>query len=183
MAKIGRNEPCPCGGGRKAKRCCGVPRGPAEDELARAFVAAEALAAAPWLTGLDDDALEVLWEGIVELPARDLSLHFPLPKLVTPSLQRLIEAIRDDDSDEADEALHDALDGLDTPVARAVLTRAVIALRDTGLLGPRHAAVAIVDLAGRSRVLLRASLVEAAAVAAGAIGTPGGLVVVSELAA
>ena len=22
MAKIGRNEPCPCGSGRKYKRCC-----------------------------------------------------------------------------------------------------------------------------------------------------------------
>ncbi|MBW2430077.1 MAG: SEC-C domain-containing protein, partial [Deltaproteobacteria bacterium] len=28
MAKIGRNEPCPCGSGKKYKRCCltkGVP--------------------------------------------------------------------------------------------------------------------------------------------------------------
>jgi uncharacterized protein YecA (UPF0149 family) len=22
--KVGRNEPCPCGSGRKAKRCCGA---------------------------------------------------------------------------------------------------------------------------------------------------------------
>jgi SEC-C motif-containing protein len=183
MAKIGRNEPCPCGSGRKAKRCCGVSRGPAEDELARAFVAAEAFAAAPWLAGLDDDELDVLWEEMLELPARDLSLHFPLPTLVTPELQRLIETIRDEDSDEADEALEDALGALDTPAARAVLARGMIGLRDTGLLDPQLAAVAILDLAGRSRALVRASLVEAAAVAAGAIRTPGGLVVVSELAA
>lgn len=25
--KIGRNEPCPCGSGRKYKRCCGGVRG------------------------------------------------------------------------------------------------------------------------------------------------------------
>ena len=36
MAKIGRNQPCPCGSGRKYKRCCGqrgvapVPGAPAE---------------------------------------------------------------------------------------------------------------------------------------------------------
>ena len=24
--KIGRNEPCPCGSGRKYKKCCGKPR-------------------------------------------------------------------------------------------------------------------------------------------------------------
>lgn len=183
MAKIGRNEPCPCGSGRKAKRCCRVPRGPAEEELARAFVAAAAFAAAPGLTGLGDDELDVLWDAMLEVPRRDLSLHFPLPKLVTPELQRLIEAIGDEDSDQAEEALEDALVGLDTPTARAVLAQGVIALRDTGLLDSQLAAVAILDLAGRSRALVRASLVEAAAVAAGAIRTPGGLVVASKLAA
>ncbi|MBK5936397.1 hypothetical protein CCR81_06200 [Halorhodospira halophila] len=25
-SKVGRNEPCPCGSGRKHKRCCGDPR-------------------------------------------------------------------------------------------------------------------------------------------------------------
>jgi ribosomal protein S20 len=182
MAKIGRNEPCPCGSGRKAKRCCGVPCGPAEDELARAFVAAEAFASAPLLAELDDDEFDVMWEELLDLPGRDLSLHFPLPKLVATELHRLIEAIEDDDADAADEALEDALDQLDTPVARAVLARAVIALRDTGRLRPRLAALAVVDLA-RSRALVRASLVEAAAVASGAARTPGGLVVVSGLAA
>ncbi|WP_420808763.1 SEC-C metal-binding domain-containing protein [Bacillus salacetis] len=23
MAKVGRNEPCPCGSGKKYKKCCG----------------------------------------------------------------------------------------------------------------------------------------------------------------
>ncbi len=23
--KVGRNEPCPCGSGKKAKRCCAIP--------------------------------------------------------------------------------------------------------------------------------------------------------------
>jgi hypothetical protein len=40
MARIGRNEPCPCGSGKKFKRCCGSPgkpeithqKGPAEPE-------------------------------------------------------------------------------------------------------------------------------------------------------
>ena len=26
MARIGRNQPCPCGSGKKSKRCCGYPR-------------------------------------------------------------------------------------------------------------------------------------------------------------
>jgi uncharacterized protein YecA (UPF0149 family) len=26
-AKVGRNEPCPCGSGKKFKKCCGQPGG------------------------------------------------------------------------------------------------------------------------------------------------------------
>ncbi|MFY7866576.1 SEC-C metal-binding domain-containing protein [Roseateles sp.] len=25
QAKVGRNEPCPCGTGKKFKKCCGAP--------------------------------------------------------------------------------------------------------------------------------------------------------------
>lgn len=183
MAKIGRNKPCPCGSGRKAKRCCSVPRGPAEDELARAFVAGEALVASTWLAGCEDVELESIWDELFELPARHLSLHLPLPRLVTPELERLIEALRDDAAGEDDGALDDALARLDTPAARAILARAVIDLRDAGLLGGRLAAVAILDLATVSSTLLQVSLVEAAAVAAGVARTPAGLIVAHRLAA
>ena len=183
MGKIGRNEPCPCGSGRKAKRCCGVAHGPAEDELARAFVAGEALVASVRLAGCENDEFESLWDELLELPQRHLSLHLTLPRLVTPELERLIEALRDDDAEEADEALDDSLARLDTPAARAALARAVVDLRDAGRLEARLAAVAILDLAGRSPALVRVSLVEAAAVAAGVARTPGGLVVAHRLAA
>ena len=39
MPAPGRNQPCPCGSGRKVKRCCGEQRGPAEAQLERAFIA------------------------------------------------------------------------------------------------------------------------------------------------
>jgi hypothetical protein len=183
VGTIGRNEPCPCGSGRKAKRCCGVARGPAEDELARAFVAGEALVASVSLAGCENDEFESLWDELLKLPQRHLSLHLPLPKLVTPELERLIEAVRDDDAEEADDALDEALARLDTPAGRAALARAVVDLRDAGRLEGRLAAIAVLDLASRSRALVRASLVEAAAVAAGVAPTPGGLVVAHRLAA
>jgi hypothetical protein len=184
MAKIGRNEPCLCGSGRKAKRCCGVQRGPDEDQLDRAFIAAEASAAASWFRHLDDDELDDLWEEMLELPAHHLTLHFPLPRIVTPELERLFETISNEEPDEAyDDALDDALDDLDTPAARAVLARAVIALRDNRLLEPRLAAIAILDLVSRSRGLVGASLAEASALAAGVVRTPGGLIVAQSLAA
>ncbi len=87
VAKIGRNEPCPCGSGRKAKRCCGVPRGPSEVELARSFVARsarQAIIADPF----DTDEFDTLFGDMLELPTRDVSLHLPLPRLFTPRLQR-----------------------------------------------------------------------------------------------
>jgi len=36
MPGPGRNDPCPCGSGRKVKRCCQQQRGPSEEQLARA---------------------------------------------------------------------------------------------------------------------------------------------------
>src|SRR5947209_8642841 len=39
MADGRRNAPCSCGSGRKAKRCCGIRRGPSESDLARAGLA------------------------------------------------------------------------------------------------------------------------------------------------
>ncbi len=183
MAKAGRNEPCPCGSGRKAKRCCGVRRGPVDDELERAFLAGEALTAALSLSGFTDKDLDRLWDEMLELPARHLTLQFPLPTLMTSELQQLLERIHDDEIDGADDALDDALEQLDTPAARALLARAVIALRDAGRLGGGPAAVAILDLGTRSQAFLGASLIEAAAVATGVAPTPGGLIVAHRLAA
>ncbi|MBQ7930797.1 MAG: SEC-C domain-containing protein, partial [Clostridia bacterium] len=30
--KVGRNDPCPCGSGKKYKKCCGANQGSAEDD-------------------------------------------------------------------------------------------------------------------------------------------------------
>ncbi len=79
MPGPGRNQPCPCGSGRKTKRCCGQQRGPAEDQLARAHLATLAHDAVHDLARLSDDALEILWEGLFDLPTIDLSLQSSSP--------------------------------------------------------------------------------------------------------
>ena len=175
MPRIGRNDPCPCGSGRKAKRCCGTPRGPSEEQLARALIAREARRAAPPLARLDVGELRVLFEALADLPARDLSLLVPLPKLVSPELARLYQAIRTDDPDAAEEILPSVLATLDTPQTRARLAGAVADLERAGRLEQRLAAVALIDLDSDSDMLLRASLIQAAFVATGAARTPGGL--------
>ena len=68
MPGPGRNELCPCGSGRKVKRCCGQRRGPGEEDLARAYLAHQGRAAARHLRGLDDDELGDLFDELFELP-------------------------------------------------------------------------------------------------------------------
>lgn len=175
MPRPRRNDPCPCGSGRKVKRCCGQQRGPGEDDLARAYLAHQARDSARRLRHLDDDELSELFDELFELPQLDLALTITLPQLLTPDLERLFDAVKADDHDVGDEVIPGILDKLDTPVERARLARAIINLRDSTRLDSLHAAAAIIDLASRSRILLDACLVHTAFIHAGRLRTPGGL--------
>jgi tetratricopeptide (TPR) repeat protein len=68
MAKIGRNDPCPCGSGQKYKRCC-LPR----DEIAAAERAAAARATAlareteRFALGGEDDGLDDASNRVIDL--------------------------------------------------------------------------------------------------------------------
>ena len=179
MAGPGRNDRCLCGSGRKVKRCCGVRRGPSEDELGKAFLAVEARMAAGVLDGCDDEELDGLVDGLVDLPATDGSLRWPLPRLWTPELDGLGGALADEDLEGVRVSLAVVVGRLDTPRGRAGLARAVLARRDAGVVGEQLAAAAIIDLASGSTRLVRASVLEAVAVEAGAAPAAGGLIVVA----
>src|SRR5829696_9718553 len=175
MAKTGRNEPCGCGSGLKAKRCCGVTRGPSDDSLAVAFLMGAAREVAESAGSLSEREFVLLLEELVDLPCLDLSLQVELPKLLSPALGRLCEAIAEDDELAGEAVIDEVLDALDTPLERARLARAVIATRDAGRCGRLLAAVALIDLASGSRQLLCASVIQAVAVRAGVERTPGGV--------
>ena len=175
MPGTGRNQPCPCGSGRKTKHCCGEQRGPSEDQLARAHVAALAHQAIPDLAGLSDRALDHLSEGLMDLPALDLSLLVTLPKLIGPDLERLREAIEHDDPDWGWDALTAVHKQIDTPQQRARLADAIVRLRDQRRINRRQAAYALLDLHTPSTRFIAASLLEAVAVSIGVHRTPGGL--------
>ena len=119
MARVGRNEPCPCGSGRKAKRCCGVRGGPSEESLARAFLAHVSREAAWELRNVRGVEFEALLDGLTGLPALDLSLHVVLPKLVSPALDRFLEAFAENDPEAAEEPFGELLDAVDGPLERA----------------------------------------------------------------
>jgi hypothetical protein len=175
MPKVGRNDPCPCGSGRKTKRCCGQRSGPSEDDLARARLTQLARQAAPDLAGLSDHALDHLWKELTDLPAIDYSLLVTLPKLIGPDLRRLREAIEHDDPDWGWDALTAVHKQIDTPQQRARLADAIVQLRDARRISRRQAAYALLDLSTRSTRLVTASLLEAVAVSTGTSHTPAGL--------
>lgn len=178
MGAAGRNEQCRCGSGRKAKRCCGVKRGPAEADLARAFLASHVRPAARLLRGCSDEELDDLEAEMLELPTIDSSLQLPLPRLLTPDVDRLLVAIEEGDLDGIDDALPAVLARVDTPVARAGLATAVLSLRDRGRVDPKVAAVALVELsAPELQRLVSSAVVEAAGVVLGEVATPSGLLV------
>jgi SEC-C motif len=175
MSRVGRNQPCPCGSGRKAKRCCAIQRGPCAGDLAKATLAHHATNAARTLAHVPDRRLLELLRELPDLPERDLTLLVELPELVSPELARLYRAITTGDFDRADELLPAVLDRIDTPETRARLANAVADLQSAGRLDPLLAAAAHIDLDSRSGLLIRASLIQAAALAAGATRTPNGL--------
>lgn len=178
MAGVGRNEPCWCGSAVKAKRCCGVRRGPSGPELAKAFLVEQRRASSPALRkAIDDiDDLIELYEAVAELPSLDLSCQLRLPRLLSPELERLRSAITDDDADEIQQALPDALARIDNVFVRVELARAVIALREAGRVTEEVVAAALLDLDSDADALVRAALLAALAVDCGAARTPSGLV-------
>src|SRR3954470_11300315 len=175
MAKSGRNELCSCGSGLKVKRCCGVARGPSEENLAVAFLRSAAREVADSAGSLSEREFMLLLAELVDLPCLDLSLQVELPKLLSPAVGRSCEAVAEDDEIAGEAVIEQVLVELDTPVARERLARAVIALRDRGRVPRRLAAVALVDLASGSRQLVCASVIESIAVRAGVARTPSGL--------
>jgi hypothetical protein len=180
VSAIGRNQPCRCGSKKKTKHCCGVPHGPSETELAKAFLAAQARDAARRLIRLSEDELHDLFDEMLDLPEEHLSLQLRLPKLLSPELEALRYAVDDDDPDAADEHLAAALKQVDNPLQRAGLARAVIALSDDGAIDAAVADAAILDLDSHgTSALTRTSLLHALSVSVGASRTPAGLLVVS----
>ena len=177
---VGHNEPCWCGSRAKAKRCCGVRRGPSGPELAKAFLVEQRRVSSPALRRAIDDVADLieLYEAVAELPSVDMSCQLRLPRVLSPELQRLRSAIADDDGDEIQQALPHALAQVDNVLVRAELARAVIALREAGRITEEVAAAALLDLDSDADALVREALVAALGVDCGARRTPSGLVLV-----
>lgn len=134
-----------------------------------------ARAAAPELAAVTPGRRRQLFEELLDLPGEALSLLVALPKLISPELARLRQAIARDDPDWGWDALTAVAEQIDTPTQRAQLARALVDLRDQGRIDSRRAAAAIIDLDSGSTRFIAASLLQAVAVSVGVERTPGGL--------
>jgi hypothetical protein len=163
MAGPGRNDPCPCGSGRKTKRCCGERRGPSEEQLAHAHLALLAKDAAWDLLDLSDRVLERLWENLSDLPMVDPSLHAELPEITREERDRLERWLAEDGATEVWDVVAGIADRTDTPQQRARLADALIGLRDEGRITWSQAAHAIYDMGRPRSRFVTASVIQAVA--------------------
>jgi hypothetical protein len=176
MAKVKRNGPCPCGSANKAKRCCYGPVEHLDVRIMPLEVYRDSIAE---LADTDKDEFETIFDELVNLPELDLSLQVPLPSIWTSELDRAVNALHDDDTDEFDDALTHVVAKLDTVRNRLLLARAVVILRDAGRLSKKLAALAIIELDREYSAFFTSSVAESIAVVAGDQRTPSGLVVVT----
>ena len=148
-------------------------------EMAKAFLAEQGRWAVMQLLETTRGEFDELFEEMLDLPLRDVSLQLRLPRVCSPELEALRAAVDDDDDEAVEVLVGPVLAQLDEPQQRAELARAVRALADDDGIDPRVAAVAIADLTTSPSALLRSSLLETLAVSVGAARTPAGLLVVS----
>lgn len=175
MAKLGRNERCPCGSGRKVKQCCEQLRGPSAEDHAWLFLGEQARKFAPVLHNYKEFELTELLEWVIELPVRHLSLQVRLPPIWPPELERLREAIVA--GNDLVDVVEDSTAAIDGPLLRVGLALAAGELCQQDELDVESVALIMVDLARTTSVFLSASLIAATAVAIGRCPTPAGLLV------
>lgn len=178
MPGPGRNERCPCGSGRKVKRCCGQHKGPSEDQVAQAYLKAQRQAAILALTRHHDhDEFADLFQAAFELPSRYDELIVDLPRLAHPDLEPLRWEIERDCLREDSPALGPAVAVIDGPVVRARFARSILRLRDEEDLDSCVATAALVDLGAPDSLLIEASLIHALMIDTGRATRASGLLV------
>ena len=111
MSKIRRNEPCPCGSGSKAKRCCQLPHAYVDVRVLPLELCQGVVNDLPGTTPAE---LRVLFRQLVHLPAVDPSLHVRLPGVISADMECAVNALQDDDGSIFDKFLGRVVPAIDT---------------------------------------------------------------------
>lgn len=176
MAKLGRNQPCPCGSGHKVKCCCGQHRGPSDHALAWRCLHDQARRFAPLLRDYDEFEIDRLLEQVIQLPVRHLALQVRLPRILPPELERLRADI-EQGADDLVDAVQDAAAAIDGPHPRLTLATQAAQLCRDDKIDLESLAIIMVDLARPTSLFVSASLIAATAISLGRCPTPAGLLV------
>ncbi|MGH8995949.1 MAG: SEC-C metal-binding domain-containing protein [Acidimicrobiales bacterium] len=150
----GKNRPCPCGSGRRAKRCCGVAPTPAVLDSSMAFLERAARQRSGAITHRCEHCQSKLFMEVLLLPEHYESCRLALPRPLPVAFARLRDAIRAADGDAIADALAPAVELVDTPEVRFSLGQAILALEEQGRCTAEVCAIALDDLAGSSHSAL-----------------------------
>lgn len=164
MAKTQRNEPCPCGSGMKAKRCCHGPIRYVDVRIMPLSVYRDALCE---LGGTTKAEFRALYDQLADLPSAEPTLQVPLPSVSVPAVERAVTAIHGDDVETFDRAAAQVMAGVDTVLNRLLLARAVVVLQNAGRIPSKLAAAAVIDLDREESALFAASVAQSIATLAG----------------
>ena len=180
MSAIGRNQPCQCGSKKKTKHCCGVPHGPSETELAKAFLATEARQSARRLIRLSEDEIHELYDEMLDLPERHLSSSSPFPSCCHPSWKLSATPSTTTTPTPLTTISSRPSNAWTTLDSGRISPGLCSPWPTTDVIDRAVADAAIVDLDSHgSSALMRTSLLHALSVSVGASRTPAGLLVVS----
>ena len=172
MSKIRRNEPCPCGSGSKAKRCCQLPHAYVDVRVLPLELCQGVVNDLPGTTPAE---LRVLFRQLVHLPAVDPSLHVRLPGVISADMECAVNALQDDDGSIFDKFLGRVVPAIDTLERRIELAQAVIALREQGRIPAKLAALAVLDLDREESVFFISAVAESLDALAVSETNPAGL--------
>ncbi|MFQ5700146.1 MAG: SEC-C metal-binding domain-containing protein [Myxococcota bacterium] len=143
MAKIGRNEPCPCGSGKKYKRCC-LPVHQAEQAAARTAPQPETRPRPPWEPNEADSEFEELVRLSNRVPELIEQGHLDEAEQASRELLRRFPEVSD--GIERLGHVHEARGDIENAVAH--YRKAAAFIRDRGAPDDEHAAW-LDDLADR----------------------------------
>ncbi|GAC1375876.1 MAG: hypothetical protein NVSMB4_04330 [Acidimicrobiales bacterium] len=165
MGMLVRKRSCPCGAGRPARDCCGRFRRLSDAEIARSYLSRQARAARDLIGPFSPAALVTIQAEAAALPARLpqvfdaalLSAHVS----VANEVRRLARAIQ------RASAAGAPISGVraaraDSPIARAAVAKAMVALREAGSVDEHVTAASLIELSGGRSALMEAALFQAA---------------------
>jgi hypothetical protein len=160
-----RSRPCSCGSGRPARGCCGRFRRVGDRDAAAAYLARQARPARDLVGPFSVTGLAVLQAEAAQVAGRRPEFGDALRGTGDPvgsDVRRVVRAVAAAGGNTDDPRTRGAIRRADSPMARAAVARAWMALREAGRVDEHLAAAAMLDLVGPRSQVIDAAVLQAA---------------------